>query len=158
MRPLPPDQAEGEGWVVAAGEPGLRDGEPPVWRDDGVCELTYDNPFGQEMERVWFDGKLVYAIDCGEVEVDPSRVKVAQEYQVVRRVDLDEQGRRRSEPELVPGQYNIYDSVPGMEGYSPIWQFNYVLVPDDYRPNSLRSEEDCRRSGYDIIRSNDFEN
>jgi hypothetical protein len=26
------------------------------------------------------------------------------------------------EPEMVEGQMNIYDTVPGMDRYSPIWQ------------------------------------
>jgi hypothetical protein len=48
--------------------------------------------------------------------------------------------------------------VPGMENYSPIWQFNYVIVPRDYQANTLRSERDCLDSGYPIRRSNVFEN
>ena len=64
----------------------------------------------------------------------------------------------RRPPERVPGQLNIYDSIPGMAKYSPIWQFNYVVVPRDYVPNTLRSEADCLRSGYPILRSNVFEN
>jgi hypothetical protein len=125
---------------------------------DGGESLTYDNPFGQTMERVWFAGRVVFALDLGEVDVDPASVKVAQEYQVVYSVDLDERGKAVGEPEMVPGQLNIYDSVPGMDAYSPIWQFNYVVVPRDYRPNTLRSAEDCLASGHPIHRSNDFEN
>lgn len=56
------------------------------------------------------------------------------------------------------GQYNIYDSIPGMKKHSPIWQFNYVIVPRTYRANTLRSETDCLKSGYRIRRSNVFEN
>jgi len=48
--------------------------------------------------------------------------------------------------------------VPGMDRYSPIWQFNYVIVPRDYTANSLRSEGDCLSSGYQILKSQDFEN
>jgi hypothetical protein len=62
------------------------------------------------------------------------------------------------EPDRVLGQLNIYDSIPGMKKYSPIWQFNYVIVPRDYVPNTLRSERDCLRSGYEIKRSRVFEN
>ncbi len=61
-------------------------------------------------------------------------------------------------PERVEDQYNIYDSVPGMEKYSPLWQFNYVVVPQDYEPNTLRSEEDCLSSGYPIQKSTIVEN
>jgi hypothetical protein len=149
-------EVEGPGWTVAAGEVGR--GGQSAWRGDGVEALTFNNPFGQVMERVWFDGKVVFAVDLGAVVVDPAAVKVAQEYQPVFAAELDEDGRAVRPPEQVPGQLNIYDTVPGMDRYSPIWQFNYVIVPRSYEPNSLRSEADCLNSGYPILKSNDFEN
>jgi hypothetical protein len=149
-------EIEGPNWEVSGGE--VTRNRRPAWRGDGVEALTFNNPFGQVMERVWFDGKVVFAIDLGEIEVDPTRVQVAQEYQVVYAVELDEHGRSRGEPDRVEEQLNIYDSVPGMDRYSPIWQFNYVVVPRDYQPNSLRSEGDCLASGYPIRKSQDFEN
>jgi hypothetical protein len=120
----------------------------------------YNNPYGYKIERVWFDGKVVFATEQGEVDVDPKKVKVAQEYQIVYTVKLTPKGRLAGgkEPKRVPGQFNIYDSVPGMKKYSPIWQFNYVIVPRDYVPNTLRSESDCLRSGYKIKKSTVFEN
>ena len=45
-----------------------------------------------------------------------------------------------------------------MEQYSPLWQFNYVIVPRDYEPNSLRSEGDCLDSGFPIEKSTEVEN
>jgi hypothetical protein len=150
-------EIEGENWAVDGGEVSLDDPRTE-FRPDGVEALDFNNPFNQTMERVWFDGKIVYAIDCGELDVDLERVKVAQEYQVVYAVALDEQGKLAREPEMVPGQFNIYDSVPGMDKYSPIWQFNYVIVPRDYRVNSIRSESDCLTSGYAILHSTVFEN
>jgi hypothetical protein len=149
-------ETEGPGWNVAAGEVGR--GAGPAWRGDATEDLTYNNPFGQVMERVWFDGKVVFAVDLGRVVVDAAQVKVAQEYQPVYSVQLDENGNSVGEPRMVEGQLNIYDTVPGMDRYSPIWQFNYVLVPPDYVANSLRSERDCLASGYQILRSQDFEN
>ena len=144
-------------WTIAAGALGpVREKYP--FHLDGVEALTYDNAFGQPIEQVWFDGKLVYALDLGSVDVDPDRVKVAQEYEIVSAVELDEHGRLKSEPERVPGQLNIYDSVPGMDKYSPIWQFNYVVVPSNYQSNTLRSESDCLASGYPIHRGQVFEN
>jgi hypothetical protein len=154
---VPAQEAEGPGWTVQGGD-ARRGGGGRHWRDDGVELLDYDNPFGQTMERVWFDGKIVYAVDLGQVDVDADRVKVAQEYQIVYSVDLDAQRKTTRDPEMVERQYNIYDSVPGMAIYSPIWQFNYVVVPRDYVPNTLRSEQDCLRSGYPIYRSDVFEN
>jgi hypothetical protein len=150
------DEAEGPNWVVTGGS--VTRGHEAAWRADGVEALTYNNPFGQVMERVWFDGKVVFAVDLGRVAVDPAEVKVAQEYQIVYSVELDEKGRSISPPEAVEGQLNIYDTVPGMDRYSPIWQFNYVVVPRDYPPNTLRSEGDCLASGYQIVKSQDFEN
>jgi|SRR5579884_1791323 hypothetical protein len=151
-----PRENEGRGWTLADGT--IRDGGPAGYTPAGVERLTYNNPYGQTLERVWFDGKVVFAVELGELDVDLSAVKVAQEYQVVYSVELDEQGKRKREPELVPGQYNIYDSVPGMEKYSPLWQFNYVIVPRSYVPNTLRSERDCLQSGYPIRKSTVVEN
>lgn len=148
---------EEQPWSLANGTLSPR-WQGPQYRPDGVEAVTFNNVFGQSLEQAWFDGKVVYALDAGEVDIDPNRVKVAQEYQIVYAVDLDEQTKKRREPERVPGQLNIYDSVPGMEKYSPIWQFNYVIVPRDYQTNTLRSEADCQNSGYQVIRSNDFEN
>src|SRR5713101_664309 len=150
------DEIEGPNWVVTAGE--VERGTSTAWRSDGVEALTFNNPFGQVMERVWFDGKVVFAVDLGAVVVDPTQVKVAQEYQLVYAIELDEQGRHVGEPDRVEAQLNIYDTVPGMERYSPIWQFNYVVVPRDYVANALRSEGDCLNSGYPILKSQDFEN
>lgn len=152
-------------WCVTEGEL-TRRVRPDPFRPDGVEHLTYNNPYAMEIERVWFDGKVVFAVESGEVEIefDENRVargnKVAQEYQVVYSVELDERGKLAGgkEPERVDGQYNIYDSVPGMEAYSPLWQFNYVVVPRDYEPNTLRSEADCLRSGYPIVKSTIVEN
>ena len=153
------EEIEGPGWRVTAGEVNRGGGGGgSAWRSDGIEALTFNNPFGQVMEEVWFDGKIVFAVDLGRVDVDPATVKVAQEYQVVYGVELDADGRSIGEPEMVAGQNNIYDTVPGMDRYSPIWQFNYVVVPRDYVANTLRSEGDCLTSGYPILKSQDFEN
>ena len=168
-------EAGSEGRADSAGDAGvwcLEDGKPTqkprgaTYDDEGVERLTYSNPFNLEIERVWFDGKIVYAVESGEVELefDENRAcrdnKVAMEYQIVYEVDLDDRGKLRDgkEPERVEGQYNIYDSVPGMETYSPLWQFNYVVVPRDYEPNTIQSEADCLNSGYPILKSTVVEN
>ena len=161
---VPLEEEEGV-WCITSGDL-TRRVRPETFRADGIENLTYNNPYALEIERVWFDGKVVFAVETGEVdlEFDEDRVaqgnKVAQEYQVVYAVELDERGKLKdgSEPERVEGQYNIYDSVPGMDNYSPLWQFNFVIVPHDYVPNSLRSEADCLRSGYRIEKSTLVEN
>ncbi len=150
-------------WQVRDGETSTPETGDP-YTASGVERLTYTNPYGVEVEQVWFDGKIVYALAGDEVEIafDKQRRavnnKVAQEYQVVYAVELDERGKPLKDPERVEGQYNIYDSVPGMEKYSPLWQFNYVVVPRDYQPNTLRSEGDCLASGYPIKKSTIVEN
>jgi hypothetical protein len=161
---VPPDEEEGV-WCIEGGDPTWRS-RPETFRSDGVEDLTYNNPYALEIERVWFDGKVVYAVESGEVEIDfdehrgAQGNKVAQEYQVVHAVELDQHGKLKdgAEPQRVEGQYNIYDSVPGMENYSPLWQFNYVVVPQDYEANTLRSEADCLNSGYPIEKSTVVEN
>jgi hypothetical protein len=147
---------ESTGWRVDGGVIECWVPVPP--RAEGVEALDYNNPYAQNIERVWFNGAIVYALDAGEVVVDPATTKVAQEYQIVYAVTLGEDGLPATEPEVVPGQLNIYDSVPGMAQYSPIWQFNYVVVPRGYVPNTLRSEADCLKSGYPVVKSNVFEN
>jgi hypothetical protein len=154
--PVGPEVAEGA-WTVVDGVPSEQSARQ-VYRADGVEYLTHSNPFGQTLERVWFDEQIVFALELGEVDVDPASVKVAQEYQIVHAVDLDRHGKPRGEPERVEGQYNIYDSVPGMEKYSPLWQFNYVVVPRDYVPNTLRSEAAVLKSGYPVRKSKVVEN
>jgi hypothetical protein len=60
-------------------------------RGDGVEALTYNNPYAQEVERVWYDGQIVFALSVGEVAIaDAGSVKVAKEYQPVYAVALDE--------------------------------------------------------------------
>lgn len=153
----PPKEIEGPGWTVSDGD--ATEGSALLgYTAEGVERLSYNNPYGQNMERVWFDGKVVYAVDLGELDADVSRLKVAQEYQPTYGAEVDESGHAVSPPEMVPGQLNIYDSVPGMEKYSPIWQFNYVIVPRSYVPNTLRSERDCQQSGFSIVKSADLEN
>lgn len=43
------------------------------------------------------------------------------------------------EPELIKGQRNIIDVLPGDQGYSNFWQITYVTVPDGYETNSITS-------------------
>lgn len=145
-------------WDIRKGEP--RPKTRPKDPVGAVEPLDYNNPYGYDIERVWFDGRVIFASEQGELDIDETKVTVAQEYQIVYAVELDGDGKLRAgtEPDRVRGQLNIYDTVPGMPGYSPIWQFNYVIVPQDYAANTLRSAGDCVRSGYEIRRSRVFEN
>ncbi|MEO9255717.1 MAG: hypothetical protein ABI305_09265 [Tepidiformaceae bacterium] len=150
------DDEEGH-WFIQDGTPTKRKAGD-TYRPDGTVHLNYSNPYNLNVERVWFDGKTVFAIEQGEIDVPVDKVKLAQEYQLVYSVKLDSNGKLVGEPERVDGQFNIYDSVPGMDKYSPLWRFNYVIVPRDYEPNSFRSEQDCLASGYEIRQSTVIEN
>lgn len=94
---VPVEEEEGV-WCITGGEL-TREAARERFRPDGVENLTYNNPYHLEIERVWFDGKIVFAVESGEVEIefDENRRavgnKVAQEYQLVYGVDLDERGK-----------------------------------------------------------------
>ena len=123
---------------------------------DAVAEpqLAYSNPHKQRVGPRWVRGEVVFAMPLGIVTVDPEQTRWAKEYVVVHSIDGGPEGR----PERVPGQFGIYDSRPGDPHYSPIWRYNYVLVPRDYVANTLRSEEDCLNSGFPIIESDVYTN
>ncbi len=114
--PVPEDEQEGR-WVFRSGQPSPGGGAG--FNDDGVEALDYNNPHGLTIERVWFDGKIVFGVESGELEIDPAVNKVAQEYQVVYEVELDERGKLVREPDRVEGQFNIYDSIPGYGAVQP---------------------------------------
>lgn len=123
---ISPEEEEGH-WALEDGT-AMQRPRIPTYRADGTENLTYNNPYNLDIERVWFDGRMVYAVEQGEIELEfdenrePVDNKVAQEYQIVYAVELDEDGKLKGgrEPERVEGQYNIYDSVPGMDKDSPL--------------------------------------
>ncbi len=116
-------------------------------------QLDYSNPHGQRVGPRWVRGEVVFAMPLGIVNVDPEAQKWANEYVVVYTLDGPD-GR----PERVPGQFGIYDSKPGDPNYSPIWRYNYVIVPRDYAANTLRSEDDALSGGYEIVQGDTYTN
>ncbi len=130
---------------------------PPDWKLAGRAkELTYTNPFNQHLAARWVDGEIVYRVSFGEVKVDTASAKVAKEYIPVYRAPGP--GDPPTRVQRVPGQLAIYDTKPGDQQYSPIWHYHYVVVPRDYKPNSLRSEKVVLQSGYEIVPVNHFTN
>ena len=115
--------------------------------------LDYSNPHEQVVHPRWAGGEVVWSIPCGPVAVDPAKTHVAEEYIVVYSMDGDD-----GQPEKVEGQYTIYDTKPGEDGYSPLWRHNYVIVPRDYEPQTLRSEEDVLNSGYQLMATDKITN
>ncbi len=130
---------------------------PPDWKLAGRAkELTYTNPFDQNLAARWVDGEIVYRVSFGEVKVDAASAKVAKEYIPVYRAPGP--GDPPTRVQRVPEQLAIYDTKPGDQRYSPIWHYHYVVVPKDYKPNRLRSEKAVLQSGYEIVPVNHFSN
>ena len=59
-------------------------------------------------------------------------------------------------PERVTGRYGIYDTKPRNPGYSPIRRYHFVIVPRDHVANTLRSEDDILKSGYEVIQPDTY--
>lgn len=130
---------------------------PGDWKlAERTKKLTYTNPLNQDLAPRWVNGEIVYRVSFGEVKVDPKTVKAAKEYLAVYAAPGP--GDPPTKVEKVPGQLAIYDTKPGDKGYSPIWHYHYVIVPRDYKPNTLRSEKDVLESGYKIVPVEHFTN
>lgn len=147
----------GKGWTMQGGKVSTTGGGTR-YTAAGAEDLNYNNPLNQTIERAWYDGKIVFAITGEPMRLTRGdEVKWAKEYQPVKAVQLDQSGWMTSHTP-VPGQLNVYATAPGDETYSAIWKFYYVMVPENYQPNSLRSEHDCLNSGYEIRESNFYRN
>jgi hypothetical protein len=130
---------------------------PADWKlSERAKNLTYTNPFNQDLAARWVDGEIVYRVSFGALTVDPKTTKVAKEYIAV--YSAPGPGEPYDKVERVPDQLAIYDSKPGDPEYSPIWHYYYVVVPRSYKPNTLRSEDDVKRSGYRIVPVDHFSN
>ena len=64
---VPPEEEEGV-WCVTEGELS-RQAQSATYRADGIENLTYNNPYSLGIERVWFDRRIVYACESGEIEL-----------------------------------------------------------------------------------------
>ncbi len=95
----------------------------------------------------WYQGQAVYYFDFGE---NPDTTAVI----YVPVTGMDDEGN----PQTVDGQRNIIDVVPGNPGYTAFWQVHYVMVPEDYQANTLRSFTDVEMSGYEIMETDTLVN
>jgi hypothetical protein len=85
---------------------------------------TYAQRF--ELRRGWYRGRAIRYFDIGPVDVS-----VAPVFYFVR--GFDAAGR----PVFVDGQQPVFSSLPGLPGYSGIWQVHFVVVPAGYRANAV---------------------
>jgi hypothetical protein len=53
-------------------------------------------------------------------------------------------------PTFVDGQHNIVNSIPGVDGYSDLWQVMLVEVPDTYVADTIQSKAEIDAAGYSI--------
>lgn len=51
-------------------------------------------------------------------------------------------------------QHHVIPSLPGEGDYTDFWVVNKVIVPDNYVPNTLTSEDEINASGYSIEKTN----
>jgi len=95
----------------------------------------------------WYNGQEIYYFDFG---ANPDTVAPIW----VLITGMDNQGN----PQMVEGQRNIIDVVPGDPNYTAFWQVNLVTVPKDYTANTLKSAEAVRAADYPIQTTNNLVN
>ena len=95
---------------------------------------------GEELRRGWVDGQEVFYYDFG-----PSAAMIAPAWIFVH--GFDDNGA----PDIVEDQYAVFDSSPADEDYTAFRRVSYVSVPEDFVPDSIRSEQDVIASGFRIF-------
>jgi hypothetical protein len=113
--------------------------------------LAQDNVFSQpaknyELVQGWYQGRETFYYDFGAntpLTEDGSGVVTAPIYVLVTGFDAE------GKPQVVEGQANIVDVIPGDEGYSDLWAVTFVTVPADYQANSLTSVQELLDKGYE---------
>src|SRR4051794_16904896 len=95
----------------------------------------------------WFQGRETFYYDFGANTPplnDATAVATSPIYVLVTGFDAS------GNPQPVPEQHNIVDVVPGDQGYSDLWQVNFVTVPAGYVANTIKSGDEVRKSGYPV--------
>jgi hypothetical protein len=88
-----------------------------------------------ELRRGWARGRPIQYFDFG-----PAAVSISPVFLFVTGFERGTGGGgggADSVPRLVAGQRPIFTSLPGLEGYSAIWQVHYVVVSAAYRANAV---------------------
>ena len=98
---------------------------------------------GESLVQGWYKGEKVYYPDFGGNIAAAIPIWV-----FATGVNAD------GSPQLVEGQNNVIDSVPGNPGYSAFWRVNLVIVDDTYEANSVTSRADIEAMGYEVMQTN----
>lgn len=80
-----------------------------------------------ELSRGWYRGRPIHYFDFG-----PAAVTISPIFFVVTGFDAD------GTPRFVAGQRPIFATIPGVPGYSAIWQVHYLVVGPGYLANTVR--------------------
>lgn len=54
-------------------------------------------------------------------------------------------------PRMIPGHLTVLDVIPGDEGYSDLWDVQFVIVPEGFDSRAIRSLAQLRASGLETI-------
>jgi len=104
---------------------------------------TYDLVQGWYKERQTFYYEFGTNTNASE---DGQSVVTAPIYVLVTGFNAD------GSPQVVDGQRNIIDVIPGDEGYSDLWQVTFATVPEDYVANTITSADQVLNGGYELTR------
>lgn len=120
----------------------------------GTVSLTHaqgnvltDPPKTYDPVQGWYEGRQTFYYDFGTnspASEDGQTVIPAPIYVLVTGFDAD------GNPQVVEGQHNIVDVIPGDAGYSDLWQVTFVTVPADYQANTITSADEVLNGGYEM--------
>ena len=100
-----------------------------------------------EVTRGWYQGRPTYYYDFGaNTGATEDRLGVVPAPIYVLVTGFDAEGN----PQVVAGQNNIVDVLPGDPGYSDLWQVTFVTTPQDYVANTITSAEQILNGGYEL--------
>jgi hypothetical protein len=106
-----------------------------------------DPPKTYTLVQGWYEGRQTFYYDFGantKATADGQKVIPAPIYVLITGFDAD------GNPQVVEGQRNIVDVIPGDPGYSDLWQVTFVTVPEDYAANTFTSADDVLNSGFEM--------
>ena len=116
-------------------------------RDGGGAISTADDGRLFAPFEAWVDGHEVGYFDLGaNTPLDGDEVSTAPIWVFIH--GFDESGQ----PRFFDGQASVVDTVPGVQGYSDLWDVHFVITPEGYDLSAMRSRVDVEASGLEIMR------
>jgi hypothetical protein len=112
---------------------------------EGVAMLDQPEPLEEKLVSGWYRDREVRYYDFGaNTPLASGAVATAPIYVFIHGFNPD------GSPDLVQGQHNVVDVMPGDEGYSDLWQVMLVTVPEGYQPDSITSKAQLDAAGFEI--------